>query len=510
MDLHMNRQNPIIKGTLILTITGLLTRVIGFYYRIFLSNQIGASQLGIYQMVFPLLVLAFALTSSGIELVISRQVAASTVTQNSCKAGNRRQILHVGLLLSLFLSIPVAFLIHHFAAPLATRFLGDVRCASLLRIGAMAIPLSGIHMCVEGYYQGHRKSGIPATACLLEQLVRVFSVWLLCKIAHFEGKSLTVEIAMYGLVLGEAAAALTSLTALSFESHVRLSSYTKDCTKTILRSFTKQGIPLTANRVLLNTLQSLEALLIPLKLKDFGLSHTQSLGLYGILTGMAMPFIMFPSTLTNSISAMLLPTVATAQANHKKDTLSKTASYTLQFCLVLGIFCTGIFIAFGRQIGLAIFHNETAGKMLQTLGWICPLLYISNTFASMIHGLGKTSMVFLINLLSLSLRILVVLLLIPKYSLSGYLWGILFCYLLSTVLYYLTLRKHISFSLPAVTYILKPCLTIAALSLPGSFFLRQKPVSIGSLILTLLLCGLLYLGVLFCLGCFKKQSSDHG
>ena len=43
-----------LKGTLILTCTGLLCRLAGFFYRIFLSHTIGAQGVGIYQLSLPL------------------------------------------------------------------------------------------------------------------------------------------------------------------------------------------------------------------------------------------------------------------------------------------------------------------------------------------------------------------------------------------------------------------------------------------------------------------------
>ena len=49
----MSKQT-IIKGTLILTITGILTKCLGFYNRIFLTRLIGVKELGTYQLIFPL------------------------------------------------------------------------------------------------------------------------------------------------------------------------------------------------------------------------------------------------------------------------------------------------------------------------------------------------------------------------------------------------------------------------------------------------------------------------
>lgn len=49
----MKHMHILVKGTLILTLSGFLTKIIGFIYRIFLSHTIGAQGMGIYQLIFP-------------------------------------------------------------------------------------------------------------------------------------------------------------------------------------------------------------------------------------------------------------------------------------------------------------------------------------------------------------------------------------------------------------------------------------------------------------------------
>ena len=78
----MKWKNPLITGTVILTLTGLLSRFIGFFYRIFLSNVFGAEGMGIYQLISPVLALSFALTVSGIQTAISKYVASETTTKD--------------------------------------------------------------------------------------------------------------------------------------------------------------------------------------------------------------------------------------------------------------------------------------------------------------------------------------------------------------------------------------------------------------------------------------------
>ena len=44
-------KNQLLKGTLILTGAGIITRLIGFIYRIFLADKLGEVNLGIYQLI---------------------------------------------------------------------------------------------------------------------------------------------------------------------------------------------------------------------------------------------------------------------------------------------------------------------------------------------------------------------------------------------------------------------------------------------------------------------------
>ena len=64
-------QNKIIKGTLILTVAGFVTRILGFFYRIFLADRLGASLLGTYQLIFPVYGMAFTIYGAGIQTAIS-------------------------------------------------------------------------------------------------------------------------------------------------------------------------------------------------------------------------------------------------------------------------------------------------------------------------------------------------------------------------------------------------------------------------------------------------------
>jgi stage V sporulation protein B len=451
------RKHPLIAGTMLLTLAGILSRVIGFFYRIFLSQKIGAEGMGIYQLTVPIYVLTISLTSSAIQTAISRFVAQAAVAgapgsrrssggngrtpigrfsrKNSCQtpAGRGRLGLHryagndycnescylgAGLILSLSLSFLCTYFLYQFAEPIAVHFLEEPRCASLLQIIALSIPFGAVHSCINGYFYGLKKTSVPAVSQLLEQIVRVAGVWLFFEISMEKYHAISLNLVVWGLVAGEAAAMLFSM------SFVRLKK-SRGSKMQAMEQIFFLSLPLTANRVMVNLLQSMEAVMLPGQLRLYGYSASEALSVYGILTGMALPMVLFPSVLTNSVSVMLLPLIAEAQEKQERRYIINTVKKTCLYCLLLGFLCTAFFLLFGKWIGLILFSNELAGTFIVILGWICPFLYLSTTLHSILNGLGKTTSTFLLNIMGLGIRIAFVLFVIPLAGIKGYLWGTL-------------------------------------------------------------------------------------
>lgn len=133
-------------------------------------------------------------------------------------------------------------------------------------------------------------------------------------------------------------------------------------------------------------------------LVKYGLSSNSAITLYGILAGITLPVITFPSAISNSIAMMIMPTIADANVSGNKEKIKITTNFTIWFSLVTGIFCIGFFIFFGDFIGKDIFGHASAGSYIKTLSWLCPLMYMSISFGSILHGLGKTTAAFIHNM----------------------------------------------------------------------------------------------------------------
>lgn len=439
----MQRKNPLLIGTVILTVTGLLSRFIGFFYRIFLSKVFGAEGMGIYQLISPVLALSFSLTVSGMQTAISKYVASETSTHDY-KTSFRT--LWVGFLLSMALSFGCTAFIYRYSEWIAVTFLLEERTAPLLRIIALSIPMATVHSCINGYFYGIKKTAIPALSQLSEQVVRVGSVYLIHHICTLHHMTPTISFAVVGLVIGEGASMVVSAIAIigrSFKvfdkaSRVRALSAPSDglgaSYLSIGNNLLRLAVPLSANRIIINILQSIEAVFIPNKLIAYGLNSADALGVYGVLTGMSMPLILFPSAITNSISVLLLPIVSEADASGNQNAVTKAILKSIKYCLLLGFGCTAVFLIFGRMAGRLLFNSRLAGSFIITLSFICPFLYVASTLNSILNGLGKTALTFLYSIISLLVRLLFVFFAIPIWGIKGYLWGMLVSQIVQTFL----------------------------------------------------------------------------
>ena len=439
MNMKKTNRHPLIIGTLILTATGLLSRIIGFFYRIYLSRLFGEEGMGIYQLLNPVLSLSFSLTAAGYQTAISKLVAERAATDRS----RSYQPLIAGLSISLPLSLLCNGVIYFFADPIACRLLGEPRTAMMLKILSFSIPLSAVHSCINGYFYGIKKAGYPAAAQLVEQIVRVASVYIAAGYCFAIGREPAIGVAVLGLTIGEFFSMLVSFASIALckdkaVSPLRISGY-----RSVYLPLMQTVLPLTANRIILNFLQSIESVSIPARLRMYGYDNTTALSVYGVLTGMAMPLIFFPNALTNSIAVLLLPIISESYALGDLGKVRSAALRTVKYCGLMGIVCMLGFLFLGKWAGNFLFDSALAGHFITTLGFICPFLYLDTTLSSILQGLGMAGHIFVMNVLSLLIRLGFVFLAVPAYGITGYLWGILASQLTQSVLYLLCQNRFL-------------------------------------------------------------------
>lgn len=406
--------------------------------------------------------LAFSLTCAGTQTAISRYTASCIGLKNESLA---QKFLLTGCALSLFLSILYSAIIFCQAENIANYILQEERCAPLLRICSLSFPFSALHSCFNGYFYGKKETRIPSFTQITEQLVRVGSVFFLYHFFLQQNKLPSIALTCVGMVLGESVSFLISfvyyltICPSQFFSKFQNSSWTSasklkkpykiflgnpssNSTFSILRQLLTLSLPLTFNRVIVNLLQSYEAVSLPAGLREYGYSPESALSLYGVLTGMSLSLVLFPSTFAHSVSVLLLPSVSEASSARNRNGIKTTIQKSIFFSLLLGFGFTFFFFIFGNFCGIFLFDSSLAGTFIRQLSFLCPFLYLHITLASILNGLKKTKTTLFINISSLLIRLFFILYLVPGFGIKGYLWGLLLSELLSSLFCIAALKKY--------------------------------------------------------------------
>ena len=492
------RKMAFITGTLLLTSTGFICRILGFFYRIFMSRTIGAEGLGIYNMVHPIFSICFAVCAGSIQTALSQYVAAN---QSRGKA-----VFRTGLVIAMGMSFLLAWGIYGNAGFLAEKLLLEPRCAPYLPVMAVSVPFAALHACINGYYYGMQKARVPAFSQVAEQVIRMGAVFLIASVWLESGRQITVSLAVYGHLIGEMASAVFTVFCLGFfpphkDGDSRRAPAIPLSFSATAAPLMALALPLMGNRLILNVLGSAEAIWIPNRLMSSGLTNSEALSVYGVLTSMALPFILFPSAITNSMAVLLLPTVAEAQADGNEARISSMISMSLRYSCYMGVLCIGIFTLFGNQLGVSVFHDQNAGTYITILSWLCPFMYLATTMGSILNGLGRTSSTFFQNVCAMVIRLAFVLFAIPRYGILGYLWGMLASELALALMCFLAVKRLVPFRWDTANMIIKPVLLLLVsigmylAVTQASVWLKERPLFILTAVQILFLC-FSYMGLL--------------
>lgn len=501
-------KNALLKGTLLLTFAGLITRILGFYYRICLADALGAEYLGIYQLVFPVYGICYTLYASGIQTAVSKLVAEENSRGNvslvSC-------LMRRALLLAFGIALLLSFLVYFGATPCARYFLMEERAADSLRVLSVVFPFCAVTACINGYYYGKKKTAVPAFTQLLEQVVRITVVLFLVTLPAYSTEKDRCLAAVIGLVVGEVASNLFNCAAYFIHKKRETETLSRCGKQAITSRLLSLSVPLSLNRLVINILHSTEAVFVPSMLRLSGLSVSEALSLYGILNGMALPFILFPSAIPNALSVLLLPAVSENLDEKNRPRLQKCVGASVKYSMIIGLFSTAVFLFFGAGIGNAVFHDSLAGEYLRILSPLCPLLYLSTTLGSVINGFGKPHLTFFTTVAGLLVRLAFIVFLVPRTGIYGYLLGLLVSQLISTLWEAYLVIKYCRAFPPVSEWLVLPAVFAFALAPCCVCLYRflQKETGLPSAILLFGICGVFCLCYLLLLYATKIIRRDE-
>lgn len=491
-----------LKNAAILTATSLLLRGAGMLFRIYTSRVVGAEGMGVYQLILSVHMLLAAFAGSGISTAVTR-----LCTDALAHARHRtvRRILRRSLWLSAGIGILLGVGLFAVAVPVGTGLLRDARTVAALRVMGLCFPFLGVTACLRGYFLARRRVAASAGSQLLEQAVRMGLVILLLSRID-PGR---IDRSCCVLMLGDTAAECVSCLWLWLRCRRDVRSLTLSADEPplpILRPLLSIALPITAGRYLSTGLRTVENLLVPGCLTAFGGSREQALSSFGALKGMALPLLFFPSSFLGAFSTLLLPEISEAHALGQSGRVRYAVRRTLRLTLLSSLLIAGIFTVYAPELGQWIYGSAEVGRYLRVLGPLMPLMYTESVVDGILKGLNQQNRSLAYSAADSASRILLILVLVPRQGMTGFLAVMVFSNLLTCSLSVHRLLTVTGVRFDWLRWLLLPLPAVGGAAAVTVILSRQFPLpAIPTIIAGTVSVTALYTLLLWLTGCIGRE-----
>ncbi len=443
----------ILKGTLVLTAAGIIVKIIGSLNWVILSRVLGGEGMGLYQMAYPIYLLALSVSSAGIPVAVSI-ITAERVAALDYRGARRVfrvaawLLAATGALFSLLMYFGASWLVEE-------RYIRDARAYYSLVALSPAIFLVTLLAAFRGYLQGWRLMTPTALSQVGEQLLRVVTMLVFATFLAPRG----VEYAAAGATFGAAPGALAGLLVMLFfcwRHRVRLSRDAAAPSPApvtpaagIIRRILGLSLPISAASIMLPVVANLDLLIVPRRLEAAGYSVAAATEQFGYLTGMAVPLAGLATVLTGALATSIVPAISEACARGDRERLYRrtAAGFRLANLITLPA-AVGVYIL-AEPLTAMLYHAPEAAPAVETLACSIFFLGIHQVSTAILQGMGRTIIPAASMLLAAAVKVGLnwTLTAVPSLGITGAAWATVADTVLAALLNMYFIRRHTGFSL---------------------------------------------------------------
>ena len=493
------KKTVFIKNAAILTVSSLILRFAGIVFKVWLAAAIGSEGIGLYQLIFSVYMLAATLVTSGISTAVTRLCADELAL--GCAKGVKK-ILRRSIELTLLISAVCTAALFFGAAPIARFALSDMRAVSAIKILSFSLPFMGLSSCFKGYFIARRKASPTALSQLLEQGIRlIIVITLVARFSH-RGLAFTCGVVLLGDTVSEMASALYLwLLYLADRRKIKdLSGRARPPFK-IVRTICSIMAPISSGRCLNSVLRTVESILVPKGLSAHPLSGQNALSQFGMIKGMALPILFFPSTLLSALSTLLIPEMSEAAARGHKAVVRSAAQRIIVITTLISIIFAAIFAVGGEKIGLLIYKSQDVGFLIKALSPIVPFMYLDGICDGILKGLDQQKFTFRTSISDSLIRIVLVAAVLPRFGIYGFIGIMYFSNFLTCFLNVARLLKVSGARPDPVKGLFLPLVGAVSVTLLADIVIRIfSPPDLVYIILLCAVCLPIYFLYLFLIG----------
>lgn len=357
------------KQALTLTVANGFTRGLGFLFRLMTARLMGAEAIGVMELAASATMLALTPATAGLPTAMSRLTARPNADQSA--------VLRAGLSLNRRISLVMMPLLLLLSPGLAW-LLSDFRTLPAMLVSIPAVFLLGCCAVYCGWFYGRGDMLTPAKCECSEQMVRFVGSLLLLLI--FVQSPLSIRAALPGVAGILAGVCVWML----FRRHAPLPTGTPSAA--LRRELLSLSAPTAVSRLCQTCLRMLTAVLLPICLRQSGLTASAATAQFGLLNGMAMPLIMAPGIVTSAMCMVAAPAVSRQESNRVR--LKRTMRQLLLISALIGAASACVLFFFAQPISMLLYGEPALTGVLMALSPLSMLFAIQQVQFGLVTGLG--------------------------------------------------------------------------------------------------------------------------
>ena len=369
-----------VKGAFILTAAGLVVKLIGALYRIPLYSILGSEGIGLYQMGYPIYAILLTVSSSGLNVAISKVVAERWAQG---KRSGALAAFRVSLVLMGILGIAGSVALFRAAPWIATNMGHDPRATLSIQAISPALFLASVLSAFRGWFQGIEEMTVPAASQVLEALGRLVTMLLLAGALIPKGIEHAAAGATFGAAVGAGVGVL--FTALAYWSGGRRarqrvphrrSPRSEDGSRVATgdsgeftwgetaRAIASIALPISLASAVFGITEIIDLSLVPGRLHAAGFATEEATRLFGQLTAGAMPLVNIPTVFTGALQMAIVPSVSAALALRDRAAIGRRVKKALALTYALGLPASLGILVLSRQIPVLLYNDPGVGPSL--------------------------------------------------------------------------------------------------------------------------------------------------
>lgn len=390
------KKNLFIKSTLILILSGFLTKILGFIIKVIYTRIIGEYGISLYSIAVPTYSLLLTIATLAIPISISKLVSENK--------GRSIRILTSAAFLIISINLVLVFVIFLTKDFLAVNLLKEPKASPIIMAFALTLPFVSISSVLKGYFAGKQNMVPHATSNIIEQIVRLIIILVVLPIL----KKKSDMLAILGLILLTIISEISSIIVFLFFLPKKINFNTKILpSKKITNDILNISIPTVSGRIIGNIGYFFEPIILTNLLLFSGYNNSYILSEYGAYNAYSLALLTMPSFFIGAIATSLLPEISKFNGNNNLKMVKRRIHQSIIFSLIIGIFFSLLIFIFRDKLLFSLYNTTKGSDYIKVLAPFFVLFYLEGVLTSSLQALGYAKVTMNITLYGVIIKLFI-------------------------------------------------------------------------------------------------------